>query len=230
MQVRAKFGVGVGIIVIALSALAWMGARESQTYYHTVAELSSSGRHGAAAAHPRRRRRGSRLHPAPGGTHRLRNQGRGPDPSGQLRWARPAAGHFQGRGAVPGGRPRHAGRALRRRTGAGQVRIEVRSGSRTRQHIFAAARNRRYRSQLADRAVVTARSELRSDEGSSVDLFGSYSLLLAFLCALYAIGGGIAAIWTRRPLLIKSARNAGFAVCVLDLAVHLQPGLSVRHR
>jgi len=48
-----------------------------------------------------------------------------------------------------------------------------------------------------------------------VDLFGSFSLLLAFLCALYAIGGGIAAIRTRRPLLIKSARNAGFAVCVL---------------
>ena len=41
MQVKAKFGVGVGIIVVALSALAWMGARESQTYYHTVAELSS---------------------------------------------------------------------------------------------------------------------------------------------------------------------------------------------
>src|SRR5271155_1744380 len=33
--------------------------------------------------------------------------------------------------------------------------------------------------------------------------------------AVYAIAGGIAAIITRRPLLIKSARNAGFAVCVL---------------
>jgi cytochrome c-type biogenesis protein CcmE len=41
MHVRAKFGVGVGIIVVSLSALAWMGARESKTYYHTVAELSS---------------------------------------------------------------------------------------------------------------------------------------------------------------------------------------------
>lgn len=41
MQVRAKFGVGVGIIVVTLSALAWMGARESKTYYHTVAELST---------------------------------------------------------------------------------------------------------------------------------------------------------------------------------------------
>ncbi len=48
-----------------------------------------------------------------------------------------------------------------------------------------------------------------------MDLFGSYALLLAFAFALYAIFGGIAAIITRRPLLIKSARNAGFAVCGL---------------
>jgi len=48
-----------------------------------------------------------------------------------------------------------------------------------------------------------------------VDLFGSFTLLLAFLCSLYAIGGGIAGIWTRHPLLIKSARNAGFAICAL---------------
>jgi cytochrome c-type biogenesis protein CcmF len=48
-----------------------------------------------------------------------------------------------------------------------------------------------------------------------LDLFGSYGLLLAFALAVYAIAGGIAAIITRHPLLIKSARNAGFAVCVL---------------
>ena len=48
-----------------------------------------------------------------------------------------------------------------------------------------------------------------------MDLFGSFALLLAFLCGIYAFGGGIAAIVTRRPLLIKSARNAGMAVCVL---------------
>jgi cytochrome c-type biogenesis protein CcmF len=48
-----------------------------------------------------------------------------------------------------------------------------------------------------------------------LDLFGSFTLLLAFLCAIYAIVGGIAAIRTRHPLLIKSARHAGFAVCVL---------------
>jgi cytochrome c-type biogenesis protein CcmF len=48
-----------------------------------------------------------------------------------------------------------------------------------------------------------------------LDLFGSFSLLLAFLCGLYAFGAGIAAIRTRKPALTKSARNAGMAVCVL---------------
>jgi cytochrome c-type biogenesis protein CcmF len=48
-----------------------------------------------------------------------------------------------------------------------------------------------------------------------LDLFGSFALLLAFVCAVYAVAGGIAGIITRRPLLIKSARNAGFAVCAL---------------
>src|SRR5271169_3891467 len=50
-----------------------------------------------------------------------------------------------------------------------------------------------------------------------MDLFGSFALLLAFVCAIYAIIGGIAAIRTRNPFLIKSARNAGMAVCGLIL-------------
>src|SRR5215813_10190489 len=48
-----------------------------------------------------------------------------------------------------------------------------------------------------------------------MDVFGSFSLLLAFVCALYAFGGGIAAIITRHPLLIKSARQSGLATCGL---------------
>jgi cytochrome c-type biogenesis protein CcmF len=48
-----------------------------------------------------------------------------------------------------------------------------------------------------------------------VDLFGSFALLLAFACALYAIVAGIIAIRTRNPLIQKSARHAGFAVCLL---------------
>jgi len=45
-----------------------------------------------------------------------------------------------------------------------------------------------------------------------MDVFGSFALLLAFLAAVYAFGAGIAGIVTRRPLLTKSARNAGMAV------------------
>jgi cytochrome c-type biogenesis protein CcmF len=48
-----------------------------------------------------------------------------------------------------------------------------------------------------------------------LDVFGSFALLLAFVCALYALVGGIAAIATRHPLLIKSARQAGMAACCL---------------
>ena len=48
-----------------------------------------------------------------------------------------------------------------------------------------------------------------------MDVFGSFALLLAFVCAVYAFVGGIAAIITRHPLLIKSTRQAGIATCVL---------------
>jgi cytochrome c-type biogenesis protein CcmF len=48
-----------------------------------------------------------------------------------------------------------------------------------------------------------------------MDVFGSFALILAFVCAVYAFVGGIAAIITRHPLLIKSARQAGIAVCGL---------------
>ncbi len=48
-----------------------------------------------------------------------------------------------------------------------------------------------------------------------MDVFGSFALVLAFVCALYAFVGGIAAIVTRHPLLIKSARQAGMATCGL---------------
>lgn len=40
MKTRAKFGVGVGIILVTLVWLGWIGARESKTYYYTVAELA----------------------------------------------------------------------------------------------------------------------------------------------------------------------------------------------
>ncbi len=48
-----------------------------------------------------------------------------------------------------------------------------------------------------------------------MDVFGSFALLLAFVCALYTLAGGIAAILTRHPLLIKSTRQSGIAACCL---------------
>ena len=48
-----------------------------------------------------------------------------------------------------------------------------------------------------------------------MDVFGSFTLLLAFVCAAYALIGGIFAIKTRHPLLIKSTRQSGIATCVL---------------
>src|SRR5208283_3983946 len=56
---------------------------------------------------------------------------------------------------------------------------------------------------------------LRGRGGRLMDVFGSFTLLLAFVCAVYAFVGGIAAILTRHPLLVKSARQAGIATCAL---------------
>ena len=41
MKKQAKFGVGIGIILATLLWLGWVGARESKTYYHTIAELAT---------------------------------------------------------------------------------------------------------------------------------------------------------------------------------------------
>jgi cytochrome c-type biogenesis protein CcmE len=38
---QVKFAVGAGIILVTLFWLGWVGARESKTYYHTIAELST---------------------------------------------------------------------------------------------------------------------------------------------------------------------------------------------
>lgn len=52
MKTKTKFTVGVGIIVASLVALAVLGARDSKTYYHTIAELPMLK---GAAAHQRMR-------------------------------------------------------------------------------------------------------------------------------------------------------------------------------
>lgn len=46
MKKQAKFGIGIGVIVVAMGFLAWLGYGESKTYYHTIAEIQ--GLHGRA--------------------------------------------------------------------------------------------------------------------------------------------------------------------------------------
>ncbi|HMD38662.1 MAG TPA: cytochrome c maturation protein CcmE [Candidatus Acidoferrum sp.] len=41
MKKQAKFGIGVGVIVVSMGFLAWLGYGESKTYYHTIAELQT---------------------------------------------------------------------------------------------------------------------------------------------------------------------------------------------
>jgi len=62
---QAKFGIGIGVIVISLASLAWLGYGESKTYYHTIAELQTLN--GADRSH--RIRVGGTV--APGSIHRM---------------------------------------------------------------------------------------------------------------------------------------------------------------
>ena len=39
MKSKAKFGIGAGIIIGTLSCLAYVGAQQSKTYYHTISEI-----------------------------------------------------------------------------------------------------------------------------------------------------------------------------------------------
>ena len=41
MNTRAKFAVGVALILSTLGYLAWSGVSESKTYYHTISELDA---------------------------------------------------------------------------------------------------------------------------------------------------------------------------------------------
>ena len=49
MKKQAKFGIGIGIILVSMASLAWLGYGESKTYYHTIAEIETL--RGTAAAH-----------------------------------------------------------------------------------------------------------------------------------------------------------------------------------
>ncbi|HTQ61329.1 MAG TPA: cytochrome c maturation protein CcmE [Candidatus Solibacter sp.] len=49
MKKQAKFGIGIGIIVVSMAFLAWLGYGESKTYYHTITELQTL--HGSELNH-----------------------------------------------------------------------------------------------------------------------------------------------------------------------------------
>jgi cytochrome c-type biogenesis protein CcmE len=49
VQKKAKFGIGIAVIVVSMGVLAWLGYGESKTYYHTIAELPTL--QGSARAH-----------------------------------------------------------------------------------------------------------------------------------------------------------------------------------
>jgi cytochrome c-type biogenesis protein CcmE len=65
MKKQYKFGIGIGIILLSMGFLAWLGYGESKTYYHTIAELETLK--GSAAAH--RMRVGGTVQP--GSIHRV---------------------------------------------------------------------------------------------------------------------------------------------------------------
>jgi cytochrome c-type biogenesis protein CcmE len=39
VKTKVKFGIGVAIILVTLSCLAYVGAQQSKTYYHTISEI-----------------------------------------------------------------------------------------------------------------------------------------------------------------------------------------------
>jgi cytochrome c-type biogenesis protein CcmE len=65
MKRQVKFGIGIGIIVVSMACLAWLGYGESKTYYHTISELQTL--HGNELRH--RMRVGGTVEP--GSIHRM---------------------------------------------------------------------------------------------------------------------------------------------------------------
>ena len=52
MKTKVKFAIGAGIIIVTLSCLAYVGAQQSKTYYHTISEIPTLD---ATALHQRLR-------------------------------------------------------------------------------------------------------------------------------------------------------------------------------
>ncbi len=59
-----KYGKFAALIVVVIGTLVWLATaemKENQTYYKTITELGQMGDRGLRRAHPRWRRRGSRV-------------------------------------------------------------------------------------------------------------------------------------------------------------------------
>ena len=123
MKTKAKFGIGVAIILVTLSCLAYVGAQQSKTYYHTISEIPTLN---GSALHQRLRvggdvKNGSIQHYSGRVDFVLVEQGKtlpvsyvGTDPLPDT---------FQGWRAMPGRRQSPARRAICGRDGASQVRV-----------------------------------------------------------------------------------------------------------
>jgi cytochrome c-type biogenesis protein CcmE len=104
VKTKVKFGIGVGIILVTLSCLAFVGAQQSKTYYHTISEIPTLD---GAALHQRLRvggdvKNGSIQHYSGRMDFVLVEQGK--SPPGELRGHRSAPRHVQGWRAMPGRR------------------------------------------------------------------------------------------------------------------------------
>ena len=120
MRVKVKFGIGITIIMITLSSLAWMGMKESKTYYHTVAELSTLG-----SGELRQRIRVGGDVVTGSWTRGLRTERGKRKRSGELYRHGSIAGHIQRWRAMLNRRARDARWTLGGRTSASEVRVQV---------------------------------------------------------------------------------------------------------
>ncbi len=67
MNKKAKFAIGSGIIIVTLSCLAYVGAQQSKTYYHTISEIPTlSGADGRFVAETLQAKCASKYEAAPG--------------------------------------------------------------------------------------------------------------------------------------------------------------------
>ena len=207
MKARTKFLVGSGIIVVTLVSLAYVGFTQSKTYYHTISEIPTLQ---AAALHQRMRvsgnvRNGSIAH----------RDGRVDFVLEEQRKTLPVS--YVGRDPLPdtfkdGAQALVEGRSmpdgqLRRRAGAGEMRIEVSSQPGGCAGAAAAWSDH-------ERSGAPRYSEQELNAGGGIRWIFSVRLHCCsrFWRRCMRSPPASPEFVTRRAALTKSARNAGMAV------------------